>query len=195
MKNLVGIRARFVSAIALSALAALGSGASAQESKWSAEGRISANQAFLIRWMSPEWSIVTGGGLTHTTSGNVGGEQRFTTANAIFMLRKERSAGPFHPFFGFGPNYSLTRNETEQTSGSIGKSIVTTHGIAGRLEIGGLYDVHSHIALGVVGGATAGITKVKTTSTFQLSGIPASSNTDGLQASLGNIQFVMRVRF
>lgn len=195
MLNVVGIRARFRSAVALSALAALSSSAAAQDSKWGAEGRISGNQAFLIRWVSPEWSLVMGGGFTLTSSGNTNNETRFTNGSAQFMLRKESNRGAFHPFFGFGPSYTLSRNQNETTTGAVGKSANTTHGIAARLEIGGLYDVHSHIALGIVGGAQAGVNITKLSNTFSPPSGPVSSSTNGPQGSIGNLQFVMRVRF
>lgn len=195
MKNVVGVRARFVSAVVLSTLAAFGSRASAQDSKWGAEGRLSGNQAFLIRWLSPEWSLVMGGGFTLTSSGNSNNETRFTNGSAQFMLRKESNRGAFHPFFGIGPSYTLTRNENESISGTPGKTTNTTHGIAARLEIGGLYDVHSHIALGIVGGATAGVNISKVSSTVPPPTGLNSSSTNGPQGSIGNLQFVMRVRF
>lgn len=195
MKNVVGIRVRLVSAVVLSTLAAFGTGASAQDSKWGAEGRLSGNQAFLIRWISPEWSLVMGGGFTLSSSGNTNSENRFTSGSAQFMLRKESNRGAFHPFFGIGPSYTLSRNENESTTGTLGKTTNTTHGIAARLEIGGLYDVHSHIALGIVGGATAGVNISKASNTLSPPLGPNSSSTDGPQGSIGNLQFVMRVRF
>lgn len=115
------------------------------------------------------------------------------------MLRRERAAGDVHPFVAIGP--TLLRQSTSspeftyQTDlGSpiiISSSESSATGYGARAEVGSFVKVAGAVDLGMLGALTLS----RTTANSRTGDSDVRSDYRYTTVGLGNLQFLMRVRF
>lgn len=179
----------------VAALAVTTGSAQSAEGKWGAEGRIGAGQsAYLLRWFNADWSLLLGGGVTSTSTENtaVNATNNVRTANLQALFRKEWGTGRVRPFFGIGPQFNISHSVNKSPSGGIiSESTSDNLGLGGRGEFGAMASVGQSVGLGIVLGATGQRGEQKSKS----SGSSIETKSTNNSFSIGNPQFVMRVRF
>ncbi len=194
-KSVNSLVALSLAATAIGTITASGAAAQTGEGNWGAEGRIGSGQsAYLLRWLSPSWSLVIGGGLTATSSESpaVNSKNDMRSVNVSAVVRKEWGAGRVHPMVGFGPfvNASHSKN-TSPGSGGITETTSDNNGFGGRFEFGAIAAVNQSVGLGIIAAATGQHVAQKS----GVSGGSALSKSTSNGFGVGNPQFVVRVRF
>lgn len=178
-----------------SALTASTVSAQAAEGNWGAEGRIGSGQAaYVSRWFNANWSLLMGGGFSTSSSENPANNSTndIRTANVQAIVRREWGGGRVHPFFGFGPILNVSHSVNKSPTGGANSEITSDNlGFGGRFEFGALGHITQSVDLGLVLSASGTHNELKSKSTGSTVESKASSKT----FSLGNPQFVIRVRF
>lgn len=186
---------RVLSAATLaSALSVSVASAQASQGTWGVEGRIGSGQAaYVTAWFNENWSLLLGGGFTSTSSENQNNATNdVQTASLQAIFRREWGGSRVHPFFGFGPVLNLSHAVNKSPGGgAITETTSDNVGLGGRFEFGALGHVTQNVDLGLVLGVAGTHNEV----TNKTSGSTIETKSSNNSVSLGNPQFIIRVRF